>query len=264
MYYQQADRKERKGSVAEIDAGDLSNKELNFKLEDVIKEGAKRIIIKNVNGHRYIAAGFDYDVEIIIEGVAGDDLGAFMNGPRITVYGNAQDAPGNTMNAGEITIHGDARDIVGHSMRGGRIFVKGDVGYRVGIHMKEYKGQKPVIIAGGSAGDFLGEYLAGGVIIILGIDKKSDEVAGDFIAGGIHGGRIFVRGDVKEHHLAFGAKIDKISDDDKKILEENLKLFAAKFNYDEKEILSFIPELTKIAPKSHRPFGDLYTHEKKK
>lgn len=262
MYYRQESKEQ--GSAAIIDAKEMTNKELNFRLEDAIKEGAKRIIIENVNGHRYIAAGFDYDVEIIIKGVAGDDLGAFMNGPRIIVHGNAQDAPGNTMNAGEIVIHGDARDIVGHSMRGGKIFVKGDVGYRVGIHMKEYKEQMPCIVAGGSAGDFLGEYLAGGIIVILGIDKKSDNVVGDFIAGGIHGGRIFVRGKVKENHLGFGAKIDKITEEDRKILEENLKLFAEKFNYNEKEILSFIPELTKIAPRSHRPFGDLYTHEKKK
>lgn len=262
MYYQQESRET--GKTVKINAKNLTNKELNFKLEHAINEGAKKIIIENVNGHRYIAAGFDYDVEIIIHGVAGDDLGAFMNGPRIEVHGNAQDAAGNTMNAGEIVIHGDARDIVGHSMRGGKIFVRGDVGYRVGIHMKEYRNQIPLIVAGGSASDFLGEYLAGGTIVILGIDKKSENVVGDFIAGGIHGGKIFVRSRVKESHLAFGAKIDKITEEDKKFLEENLKLFSKKFNYDEKEIISLIPELTKIAPKSHRPFGDLYTHEKRK
>ncbi len=76
-------------------------------------------------------------------GTPGNDLGAFMNGPKVTVYGNAQDGCGNTMNEGEIVIHGHAGDVTGHSMRGGRIFVKDYVGYRVGIHMKEYQKKIP-------------------------------------------------------------------------------------------------------------------------
>ena len=39
-------------------------------------------------------------------GIPGNDLGAFMNGPRITVHGNAQDGCGNTMNEGELVIMG--------------------------------------------------------------------------------------------------------------------------------------------------------------
>jgi glutamate synthase domain-containing protein 3 len=109
-------------------------------------------------------------VDIEIFGTPGNDLGAFMNGPRIIVHGNAQDGCGNTMNEGEIIIHGHAGDIIGLSARGGKIFVREDVGYRAGIHMKEYQGKKPVLVIGGTAQDFLGEYMAGGVLILLGLD----------------------------------------------------------------------------------------------
>ena len=37
--------------------------------------------------------------------------------------------------------------------------------------MKEYKNLRPAIVIGGCAGSFLGEYMAGGIIIILGLDK---------------------------------------------------------------------------------------------
>ena len=59
-------------------------------------------------------------------------------------------------------IHGGAGDIVGHSMRGGEIYIRNNVGYRCGIHMKEYLDQKPMIVVGGTAQDYLGEYMAGG------------------------------------------------------------------------------------------------------
>ena len=57
-------------------------------------------------------------------------------------------------------------------MRSGKIFIKGDVGYRVGIHMKAYENLYPVIIIGGTAQDFLGEYMAGGLLIVLGLNGK--------------------------------------------------------------------------------------------
>ena len=43
-------------------------------------------------------------------------------------------------------------------MRGGKIYVRDHAGYRAGIHMKEYKKKVPIMIIGGCAGSFLGEY----------------------------------------------------------------------------------------------------------
>mgnify|MGYP002508363490 CR=1 FL=1 len=44
-----------------------------------------------------------------------------------------------------------------------------NAGYRAGIHMKAYKDKVPVMVIGGTAGSFLGEYQAGGVIVVLGL-----------------------------------------------------------------------------------------------
>ena len=100
-------------------------------------------------------------------------MGAYLNGAELIVHGNAQDAVGDTMNDGLIAVNGNIGDAAGYAMRGGKIFVKGDAGYRAGIHMKEYKEKIPVMIIGGRAGSFLGEYQAGGVIVVLGMTNDS-------------------------------------------------------------------------------------------
>ena len=120
------------------------------------------------------------DKSITINGIPGNALGAYLNGATITVNANAQEAVGDTMNAGKIVVHGNIGDAAGYAMRGGKIFVKGNAGYRAGIHMKAYKEKKPVMVIGGTAGSFLGEYQAGGVIVVLGLGAKSTEIVGFF------------------------------------------------------------------------------------
>jgi len=59
--------------------------------------------------------------------------------------------------------------------------------------MKQYKEKKPVIVIGGTAGSFLGEYLAGGIIIVLGLNSEDTVPVGDFCGTGMHGGKIYLR-----------------------------------------------------------------------
>ena len=170
-----------------IEAEQLDFRELNAK----IRATAEDVSISGCFGQRFIGSGMG-EKGITIHGTPGNALGAYLNGATIHVYGNAQDAVGDTMNDGEIVIHGNAGDALGYAMRGGCIYVQGDAGYRTGIHMKEYRNKKPVIVVGGSVGSFLGEYLAGGIIIVLGLEEEALPV-GYFTGTGMHGGRIFIR-----------------------------------------------------------------------
>ena len=153
--------KKEANQMMKIDASGVYYRELNARLRDIVSNGTQKIELHNIYGQRYIGTDLDKPVEIEIFGTPGNDLGAFMNGPRIIVHGNAQDGCGNTMNEGEIIVHGHAGDIIGLSARGGKIFIREDVGYRAGIHMKEYGDKKPVLVIGGTAQDFLGEYMSG-------------------------------------------------------------------------------------------------------
>lgn len=240
----------------EIDAQGLHYRVLNERLRGLLKEGARRIVVKNVCGQRYIGNAIGEKSEIILEGVPGNDLAAFMDGPRITVRGNAQDGVGNTMNRGEVIIYGDAGDIVGYSMRGGRIFIRGNVGYRVGIHMKAYKQFFPVVIVGGGARDFLGEYMAGGLLIVLGLN--GNELVGDFVGTGMHGGTMFLRAEVDPRRLGKEVKTGEITPEDTRLLRKHVGDFCAYFGFDLDEILK--GPFTKIYPYSHRPYGTIYAY----
>ncbi|KKL49105.1 hypothetical protein LCGC14_2318830, partial [marine sediment metagenome] len=132
----------------------MDYRDLNEMIHEAIENNYKNIVLNNVCGQRFIGAALQGDINIEINGIPGNDLGIFMDGPKIRVNGNCEDQSGNTMNQGKMIIDGDGGDVIGLSSRGGTIYVKGDVGYRVGIHMKEYKDKFPVIIVGGTAKDF--------------------------------------------------------------------------------------------------------------
>lgn len=240
-----------------IDATDIYYKDLNKTLRIIVDKGAKEIEIYNVCGQRYIGTDLGQGVKIKIFGTPGNDLGAFMNGPKIVVNGNAQDGCGNTMNEGELIIHGRAGDLTGHSMRGGKIFVRDDVGYRVGIHMKEYQKKKPSIVIGGSAQDFLGEYMAGGIILVLGLTLNKGECCkARFVGTGMHGGVIYERGKILE--VGKGTRIMNVGKRDKLMIESLVKEFSKNFNLDYTTILN--SKFHKIVPLSKRPYGQLYSH----
>jgi len=246
--------------VYEIDANGIYYRDLNKQIRDLISKGVKKFILKNVNGQRYILDGVREQVEMDIYGVPGQDLGAFMDGPVIRVYGDGQDGIANTMGNGKIVVHGIAGDVCGYGMRGGKLFIKEDAGYRVGIHMKEYKDKVPVIIVGGKAGDFFGEYMAGGTLIALGMftRKPNDPICGDFLGTGMHGGKIYVRGKVDPYMCGKECGFEIINPEKDEYLKNLLKEFAKDFNIPFKEILDC--EFTMLWPKTKRPYGNLYAY----
>jgi glutamate synthase domain-containing protein 3 len=241
--------------VWKIDADGLYYRDLNSLLRTISCSGAKKIEIHNVYGQRYIGTDLDVPVQIDIYGIPGNDLGAFMNGPEVTVHGSAQDGCGNTMNEGKIVIHGHAGDITGHSMRGGKIFVRDDVGYRVGIHMKEYQKKKPCIVIGGAGQDFLGEYMAGGVLMVLGLNLcEGESCKARFVGTGMHGGVIYERGNILD--LGEGTKVMKVGKRDTRVIESLVKEFCEHFGIDYATVMS--TKFRKIVPISKRPYESLY------
>lgn len=242
-----------------INAEALSHRELNARIRSALEEGASSVLLRNVRGQRYIGAGLRSAAEIVVEGVPGNDLGCFMEGPRIVVRGNAQDAVANTMSSGTVVIHGHAGDVLAYGMRGGRLFVRGDAGYRVGIHMKEYKDRIPVVIVGGTARDYFGEYMAGGTLVLLGLDRHDGEpLIGEFVGTGMHGGQILLRGPVEAWQLGKEVGQVELNDACWFELKRNLADFARE--------LGIVPdafrrgEFTRLIPVSHRPYGRIYVY----
>jgi glutamate synthase domain-containing protein 3 len=250
---------EADGSV-KIDADGLFYKDLNKLIKDILLEQhPAKITISSVYGQRYIGTNLRQQVRVEVFGTPGNDLGAFMDGPTIEVFGNAQDGCGNTMNSGEIIVHGSAGDITGFSARGGEIYVRGNVGYRVGIHMKEYQNMRPALVIGGTAQDFLGEYMAGGVLIVLELGLSENERhKANFIGTGMHGGVIYIRGKVEDHQLGKEVSQLEVDENDMEVIGKYVWKFADHFDCNASRILD--DRFSKLLPLSHRPYGRLYAY----
>ena len=241
----------------EIDAKGMTYKALNESLRSAMSGGASNIVVRNVTGQRYIGTNLQNSVELELHGTPGNDLGAFMNGPRITVRGNVQDGTGNTMNSGQIIVHGHAGDALGLAARGGTILVRDGAGYRAGIHMKEYEGVGPRIVIGGGAQDFLGEYMAGGVVAVLGLSGLSaGKTRARFVGTGMHGGIIYLKGTVESHQLGKEVGVTGLLDEDRAHLAELVTLYCEQFGGSVEEIMS--GDFTKLFPLYLRPYGRLY------
>ena len=242
-----------------IDASGLHYRDLNARIRDAVAAGQRELILDHVNGQRYLSAGLNLGLRLTINGTPGNDLAAFMDGAEIIVNGNAQDGVGNAMNRGLVVVRGNAGDILGYSMRSGRIFVQGSVGYRVGIHMKSFGDQFPLIIVGGLARDFLGEYMAGGVLVLLGLTKPKDEsLAGNRIGTGMHGGVIYIRGSVEDYQLGKEVGRSPLTDAD----WQDLSLWLAEYSHVVDVDTSTLrpSDFLKLTPHSRRPYGALYAY----
>lgn len=234
-----------------IDASKMEYTALN----EAVRQTEGDCKISGCRGQRFIAAGLG-ERRVKITGVPGNALGAYLNGGQIEVFSNAQDAVGDTMNAGEIIIHGNIGDAAGYAMRGGRIFVKGNAGYRAGIHMKAYREKLPVMIIGGRSGSFLGEYQAGGIIIVLGMNDDGKEIVGKFPCTGMHGGKMFLRSDCKNIKFPNQVNVCAASDEDKEEIRKYISEFCDKFGYDLEEIMD--APFTVIIPDTKNPYKQMY------
>lgn len=267
----QGDRKkegQRLSETVTIEAKSIHYKELNRSIRSLALEGSRRFEVLNVFGQRYFGTNLwgiedRDDIRIRVHGTPGSDLGAFMDGPTIEVLGNAQDATGNTMNGGRIIIHGSAGDILGYGMRGGEIYVRGNVGYRVGIHMKEYMNVVPTIVIGGTIQDFFGEYMAGGRIIVLNrfFEEDPPQRESYFIGTGMHGGNIFIRGEVEPHQIGAEVGVTEPTEEEYRQIGEYVDRFCSTFHLGERESESLRKDrFSKLNAKSTRPYGKLYAY----
>ena len=225
-------------------------------INDAIKAAGGRAALTEVLGERFIACGLKEGV-VTIEGTPGNALGAYLDGAEIRVLGNGQDAVGDTMNEGKIVIFGSVGDTLGYAMRGGKIFVRDSVCYRAGVHIKEYGDKKPVIVIGKKAGCFLGEYMAGGIIIVLNKDNAADPI-GDYTGVGMYGGKILVRAESLDTVLPEQIKCKKTEKQELSEFTPYIKEYAEEFGEDISALTA--GDFFLLEPDSKNPYKRLYTN----
>jgi len=83
-----------------------------------------------------------------------------------------------------------------------------------GRDMAAFKGSGLSIAIGGRPGDYLGEYMAGKTILILGLGITDSSIIGQHVGAGMYGGRIYTRKNVSSQQLAPGARLCSIDESD--------------------------------------------------
>jgi glutamate synthase domain-containing protein 3 len=237
-----------------IDAKGVHFQTLNELVRTELDSGNGDITINNCEGQRYIGAG-RRGLNLTINGTPGNALGCYLQGNNITIHGNTQDATGDTMSGGTMVIYGGSGDAIGYGMRGGKMFVRDGVGYRAGIHMKQYKEMFPQIVIGGGTGNFLGEYMAGGILVVL---RLNGEKIGRFTGTGMHGGKIFIRGTDIPPEIPEQVSVTKATNDDLKEIEPLLNEFTGYFSGDAAKLLS--DDYLILKPDSNNPYHQLYVN----
>jgi formylmethanofuran dehydrogenase subunit C len=108
--------------------------------------------------------------ELVVDGDAGDRLGARMTGGTVRVTGAAGDAAGASMAGGLLRIGGDAGDRLGAAapgaskgMSGGEILVGGAAGIDAAARLR-----RGLIVVGGSTGPNPGRAMIAGTLIVFG------------------------------------------------------------------------------------------------
>ncbi len=240
-----------------IEAGLRRYEQVNEEINEELQKKNK-VVVKNVFGQRYIGCGLDEGKTVEVYGTPGNDMACYLNGGKVVVYGDCQDAVGNTMGGGEIVVHGHSGDAMGYGMRDGQIYIRDNVACRGGIHMKEFRSMRPVLVIGENAGSFLGEYMAGGTIVLLGTNLyRGEKLFGTHCASGMHGGNIFVRGRFPKENLSDNIKVTNLDEEDMKELSAYVKKYCKYFGVDYEMIMS--KPFKKLIPATSRPYANLYT-----
>jgi len=194
----------------EIDAMELSCRELNEKMHSLMKEGYGTIVVKNPQGKHSLGVGILNKLNLIFEGSLGYFGVGSIDGPVVRITGRVGWSCAENMMAGKVVIEKNAGSCFGAAIRGGDLICKGSVGARTGIDMKG-----GTIVIGGDAGAFTGFMMQRGRIVILGD-------VGENLGDSMYDGTIFVLGSIKS--LGSDAVEAELTDLDKKWLKRKLEV----------------------------------------
>ena len=199
-------------SEAELDASDLSARQINEKIRELMLQGIGSIRLRNPGAKHSLAVGILNRLNLVIEGSLGYFGLGLNDGPNVVVEGRVGWSCGENMMAGTVIIKKNAGSTFGAAIRGGDIVCHGDVGSRTGIDQKG-----GTIIVGGRTGAFSGFMMQRGRMIILG---DSGQNLGD----SMYDGTIYVGGIIKS--LGVDAVEEELTAEDISWLARKLSLYG--------------------------------------
>ncbi len=122
--------------------------------------------------------------------------------------------------------------------------------------MKAYEDKIPVMVIGGTAGSFLGEYQAGGIIIVLGLNSGGKRIVGNFPCTDMHGGKMFLRGSCSNIKFPDQVTAREAEQEDMFEIEKYISEYCTLFGHNIGDILS--SPFTVVTPDSKNPYKQMY------
>ncbi|MCJ8499060.1 FAD-dependent oxidoreductase [Desulfatitalea alkaliphila] len=178
----------------------IESRVLEEQIQAAVAAGHTRLVVEAYGQHgiggRLWSVG-DQPVHMQITGPAGQRIGAMgFSNTHIEVLGPCSDDVG-WLNAGAvIVVHGHAGNGAANAMAQGKVYVAGNIGAR-GMTMTKQNPRfaPPELWVLGSAGDYFGEFMAGGIAVICGHKPQNRaNVLGYRPLVGMVGGKVFFRG----------------------------------------------------------------------
>ena len=112
---------------------------------------------------------------------------------------------------------------------------------------------------GGRAGSFLGEYQAGGLIVVLALHTDGKPVAGYFPCTGMHGGKMVFRGDVSRVPFPSQVTAHAATEADKAEFAPYVREYCRLFGRDADAMLR--DPYTVVTPDSKNPYKQMYVSD---
>lgn len=216
----------------------LDSRVLEEEIQKIVSLGYRNLQINAKGQHgiggRLWRAGND-KLHITIDGHPGQRVGS-MGFPNtiIEVMGPASDDVGWLNGGAEIVVHGHAANGTANAMAQGKIYIDGNIGSR-GMTMTKHNPRfdPPELWILGSAGDYFGEFMAGGIAVVCGHEPQNPHnVLGYRPLVGMVGGKVFFRGP-HGGYSQIDAKQVPISGKDWDWLTENMKIFLERIGRPE-------------------------------
>jgi glutamate synthase domain-containing protein 3 len=188
------------------------------------------VVVTNTEKIHGLAAGLKQG-EVVIEGNAGDYLGALNDGAVIKVTKNVGKFAADNMTGGTMIIGGNAGYGAAQYCYGGVVVVLGDAGDFTATMNKG-----ATIIIAGNVGDEVGTYMLKGDLIVVGD-------AGKNFANYLIRGNVFISGEWK--NLGHNTKIEPLTEEDINKLQNYFTVH---------QIASEPKDFKKIVAASEKPF----------
>ncbi len=182
----------------EIDTGEMTSREVNTKIRELMNAGYGTIVVRNPRGKHALGVGILSRLNLIFEGSIGYFGVGLIDGPNVRINGRVGWSCAENMMAGTVVIEKNAGSTFGAAIRGGDLVCRGSVGSRTGIDMKGgtilvggdtgalsgFMMQRGRMVVRGNAGKNLGDSMYDGTIYIggriqsLGVDAVEAELTG--------------------------------------------------------------------------------------